>query len=275
MDNKEVELNDSFGEVLSNPIDEMKQRKAEQIYRNNKRVYDNLMDTASEYMRFTTEIENIETERNKISSLDKSMYCPLATPLVITPIKMNNVTGVVSGISGMMGTDYLVGSAEVFGGRLVAGAGAAIAGFSLADDYFTGGLGVLDDPWTLSLSAELLEQGIRSIQNGQYKINARHDYNNFINNYERFKNGKMPPNEICDFISQSYSFYSMFGYYQENYTNLKEQKKLEAIRDDFSQLSGMLAEDFGVMPDFGDSCQNLLRDISASGAQEMGDAFVE
>ncbi len=69
--------------------------------------------------------------------------------------------------------------------------------------------------------------------------------------------------------------YSMKEFYIEYAGDMIDEDKMEALRDGGSQLTSMLADDFGVIPDLGDSCTNLLKDITANDLQEGGDSFVD
>ncbi|WOO89027.1 hypothetical protein R2F61_09195 [Mollicutes bacterium LVI A0078] len=164
MSARENELNDSFGEALLNPIDEMKQRKAERIYRSNKRVYEKFMDDASDYMKFSTEIEDIESERLKIEALDKGMYSSIAAPLIIPSNQFRQVAGTISETSGF---DYALGASEMVAGYASRAAGYMLFAGTWIEDFVTEGAGVLDDPWTLALSAELIEQGAIGLEQGK------------------------------------------------------------------------------------------------------------
>lgn len=272
MSSRERELNDSVGETLLNPIDEMKQRKAERIYRSNKRVYEKFMNNASDYMKFSTEIEDIESERLAIEDLDENMYSSIAAPLIIPNNRFRQVAGTVSKTSGF---DYAVGTAEI-----IASYGSKVAGYTLfagtfIEDIITEGAGVLGDPWTLALSAELIEQGAIGLEQGKYRISSRVEYNQYINDAIELKNGKMPPDEICEFIADSYEIYSKYGSVTEYVQDMANSDDLEAMQDLALVIDGELVDKFGVIPEFGDSCISLINDYSLNGYFEAWDGANE
>lgn len=62
------ELDDGFGEILLNPIDEMRQKKAEEVFRHNELVLKNINVFLIEELSFKNEIDAFE---NLLSNLDK------------------------------------------------------------------------------------------------------------------------------------------------------------------------------------------------------------
>lgn len=272
MSARELELNDSVGEALLNPIDELKQRKAERIYRSNKRIYEKFISTATEYMKFSTAIEDIENERLKVERLDKTMYSAIAAPLIIPVNGFKQVAGTISKTAGF---DYLLGGAEIVTGIVSEVGGVVIGGATLIEDFITDGLGVLDDPWTLALSAELIEQGAITLEQGKNRMVSRVEYNRYVNDAIELKNGKMPPDEICDFISDSYELYSKYGSVTEFVENMANGDELETMRDIGLEIDGKLIDMVGVIPEYGNSCHNLFVNSNLSLAFDGVDNAVE
>ncbi len=270
MSTRELELNDSVGEALLNPIDELKQKKAERIYRSNKRVYEKFISTAREYMKFSTAIEDIENERMKVEKLDKTMYSTIAAPLIIPVNGFKQVAGTLSKTAAF---DYLLGGAEIVTGLVSEVGGVVIGGATLVEDFVTDGLGILDDPWTLALSAELIEQGAIILEHGKNRMVSRVEYNRYVNDAIELKSGKMPPNEICDFISDSYELYSKYGSVTEFVEDMANDDELETMEDIALELDTKFAGEFGIIPDYGNSCQNLLRDYFIGGATDAWDGL--
>lgn len=68
------ELNDGIYEAILNPIDEAKQRRAENIYRANKQVYENAYAEFVNDMTFHTEIDYFQHVAKEIEGIDKSKF---------------------------------------------------------------------------------------------------------------------------------------------------------------------------------------------------------
>lgn len=74
------ELDDDFGEAILNPIDEIKQRKAEKVFRANEVVMDNINVYLSEELTFKNELDAIEDLINEFDNFD-NVFDPMLESL--------------------------------------------------------------------------------------------------------------------------------------------------------------------------------------------------
>ncbi|WOO89028.1 hypothetical protein R2F61_09200 [Mollicutes bacterium LVI A0078] len=85
----------------------------------------------------------------------------------------------------------------------------------------------------------------------------------------------MPPDEIYKFIADSYEIYSKYGSITEYVQDKATGDDLEAMQDLALMIDGELVDKFGVIPEYGDSCQNLLNQIALSEYFETWDGINE
>lgn len=63
------ELDDSYLEALFNPIDEIRQRRAENVFRSNEKLYKKAIESMHEELKFIEELTELEKYNNKIENL--------------------------------------------------------------------------------------------------------------------------------------------------------------------------------------------------------------
>lgn len=253
MASKEAELNDSFSEGLFNPIDEIKQGEAERIYRKNKKAYDNFMDTAKQNLKFDSETEDIATEQTNVSNLDNSIYPP-----IMTIMPHFNASGIASAVPSSTSFGILEGISAI-------GLGGVLGLGTVLEDVFTGGAGLVDDPYTLAIAAGLITTGINEII-GRGSRRNQNQYNSYTSEATAFMEGSMTPNELCDFLAESYAIYSKGGTVTEYLEDIASKDQQEFAEDMGKNIDGILMDEYELLPSYGDSCANLAQAYLADNA---------